>query len=132
MSIITPVRLYKDIDLSFSAHPVTKDITKKLDVNAVKQSLKTLLFTQYNERPFRPTLGSPLYKLLFEPMDPITVEGMKQAIEILIQNFEPRVQLQKVDIVPVYDKNEYELSIYFTVVGIAAPVTFTTILQRLR
>lgn len=132
MSIITPVRLYKDIDLSFSAHPVTKDITKKLDVNAVKQSLKTLLFTQYNERPFRPTLGSPLYKLLFEPMDPITVEGMKQAIEILIQNFEPRVQLQKVDIVPVYDKNEYELSIYFTVVGITAPVTFTTILQRLR
>lgn len=132
MSIITPVRLYKDIDLSFSAHPVTKDITKKLDVNAVKQSLKTLLFTQYNERPFRPTLGSPLYKLLFEPMDPITVEGMKQAIEILIQNFEPRVQLQKVDIIPVYDKNEYELSIYFTVVGIPAPVSFTTILQRLR
>jgi phage baseplate assembly protein W len=132
MSIIRPFRLYKDIDLEFLAHPATKDVSKKVDVNAVKQSLKNLLFTQYGERPFQPLLGSPLYRLLFEPMDPITIEAMKQAIELLIQNYEPRVRLENIVILPVYDKNEYELSILFTVVGIPLPVTFTTILQRLR
>lgn len=132
MSILRPVRLYKDIDLSFSPHPETGDVAKKVDVNAVKQSLKTLLFTQYNERLFRPQIGSPLYRMLFEPMDPITIESMKRAIELVIVNNEPRVNLDKVEIVPNYDKNEYELSIFYTVVGIGLPTSFSTILQRLR
>lgn len=132
MSIIRPYRLYKDIDLAFTPHPQTGDVVKKLDVNAVKQSLKNLLFTQYNERLFQPKIGSPLHGLLFEPMDPITVEGMKQTIEILIQNYEPRIILEQIDIVPNYDENTYELSIFFTVVGIPLPISFSTILQRLR
>lgn len=132
MSILRPVRLYKDIDLSFSAHPETGDVTKKIDVNAVKQSLKTLLFTQYNERLFQPDLGSPLYRMLFQPMDVVTIEGMKKAIELVIVNHEPRVNLQKIEIVPNYDTNEYELSIFYIVVGIGLPTSFSTILQRLR
>jgi phage baseplate assembly protein W len=132
MSIIRPYRLYKDIDLSFSPHPQTGDVAKKLDVNAVKQSLKTLLFTQFSERLFQPKIGSPLYTLLFEPMDPITIEGMKQAIELLIQNYEPRIILERVDVVPLYDENSYDLSIFFTVTGIPLPISFSTILQRLR
>ena len=132
MSILRPVRLYKDIDLSFSAHPETGDVTKKVDVNAVKQSLKTLLFTQYNERLFRPELGSPLYRMLFQPMDVVTVEGMRKAIELVITNNEPRVNLEKVEIVPNYDDNEYELTVFYTVVGIGLPTSFSTILQRLR
>lgn len=132
MSIIRPYRLYKDIDLAFLSHPETGDVTKKLDVNAVKQSLKTLLFTQYGERLFQPKIGSPLYGLLFEPMDPITVEGIKQSIEILIQNYEPRIILEQIDVIPNYDENNYDLSIFFTVVGIPLPISFSTILQRLR
>lgn len=132
MSILRPVRLYKDIDLSFSSHPETGDVTKKVDVNAVKQSLKTLLFTQYNERLFRPDIGSPLYGMLFQPMDVVTIEGMKRAIELTITNYEPRVNLEKVEIVPNYDDNEYELTIFYTVAGIGLPTSFSTILQRLR
>jgi len=90
------------------------------------------MFTQYNERLFQPKIGSPLYGLLFEPMDPITVEGMRQTIELLIQNYEPRIILDQIDIVPNYDENTYELSIFFTVVGIPLPISFSTILQRLR
>jgi phage baseplate assembly protein W len=132
MAIIRPFRLYKDIDLTFSRNPGTGDVGKKLDINAVKQSLKNLLYTQYNERPFNPNLGSPLYRLLFQPADPITTEAIKQAIELLIQNFEPRVVLDYLDVVPKYDDNSYEITIFFTVVGIPVPVSFSTILQRLR
>lgn len=132
MSIIRPVRIYKDIDLSLKANPGSGDIAKKLDINAVKQSLKNLLYTQYGERPFQPRLGSPLYKLLFEPADPITTEAIRQAVEFLIQNYEPRVILEKIDVFPRYDDNSYEITIYFTVVGIPLPVSFSTILQRLR
>ena len=132
MALNTPYRIYRDIDLAFTLNPLTHDISKKLDVNAVKQSLRTLIFTQYYERPFQPDLGSPIYELLFEPIDPITTEAIRMSIENLIQNHEPRVILNQLDVVPSADENEYQISIFFTVVGIPLPVTFTTVLQRLR
>ena len=39
-------RIYSDIDMDFNVNAVTGDIGKKLDVNAVKQSLKNLILTQ--------------------------------------------------------------------------------------
>lgn len=132
MTTLTPNRVYKDIDLNFTAHPVTKDVTKVLDVNAVKQSLKLLLFTHFNERKFQPEMGSPIYQLLFEPMDDITGEVLRQTIQRLIQNFEPRIRLGGVDVVPREEQNEYEITVYFTVVGLPTPAVFRTNLKRLR
>jgi phage baseplate assembly protein W len=56
MSLI--VSKYSDFDLDFVAHPVTKDITKKLNENAIAQSIRNLLLTGHYERPFKPELGS--------------------------------------------------------------------------
>ncbi len=125
-------RIYSDLDLSFAAHPITGDVAKKYDVNAVKQSLKTLILTQYYERPFQPKLGSPVYGMLFDNVDIITANSLKLRIELLINKFEPRVRSQQVDVVPKYDENAFEVTIYFYVVGIPDPVTFSTILKRSR
>lgn len=132
MAILTPNKIYKDADFSFLAHPETKDLLKKTDINSVKQSLKTLLFTRPGERLFRPEVGGNLNDLLFEPIDFITSEAIKAGIINTIENFEPRVQLDRVDVVPNYDDNEYEISIYFTVVGVNQPTSLTLTLERLR
>jgi phage baseplate assembly protein W len=125
-------RIYSDIDLNFTAHPVTGDVSKKYDVNAVKQSLKTLILTQYYERPFQPKIGSPVYGMLFENIDIISANSLKLRIEMLINKFEPRVRSQEVTVLPEYDQNAFRISIYFYVVGIKDPVTFSTILKRSR
>lgn len=127
----TPTRIYKDLDLSF-AQTTSKDVAKRIDVNAVKQSIKNLLLTRPGERVFQPNIGSDLYRILFEPMDPITVEGLKDVITYCINNFEPRVKLQEVAVNPNYDENSYDISIYFYVIGIYTPVTFNLTLQRIR
>lgn len=134
MAILTPVRLYKDIDLSFSAHPETKDVVKKIDINSVKQSLKLLLFSSYNERPFREdtTVFSSIRNLLFEPVDILTSISIKRNIEYIVETYEPRVILDEVVVSPNDEKNEYEISIYFRVKGIQRPASFSTILTRAR
>lgn len=132
MTTASVQRLYKDLDLAFLPHPDTGDVGKRLDVNAVKQSLRNLLLTRYFERPFQPQLGSPIYQLLFEPLDPITAASMKQAIERVLQNYEPRVLLLKTDVRANPDNNAYNVSIYFNIIGLRDPVTFSTTLQRLR
>ena len=128
----TPNKLYKDLDFSFSAHPETGDVLKKIDNNAIKQSIRALVSTAFGERLFDPDLGAPTRRLLFEPIDDITTQTLQRAIENTLANFEPRVLLDVVDVVPKYEENAYEVSIYFTVVGINQPTSITITLQRLR
>jgi phage baseplate assembly protein W len=127
-----PNRIYTDLDLTFEPHPATGDVGVRADVNAVKQSLRNLINTNFYERLFHPEIGSSIPGLLFEPIDPITTNTLKQSIERLILNFEPRVKLQRVLVDPREEENGYEVTIEFFVVGIGAPVTFTTMLKRTR
>lgn len=126
------VRIYKDLDLSFAALPGTGDVAKKYDVNAVKQSLRILLLTANGERPFNYLLGSPIYKMLFDPLDMITANMLETQITLLITNREPRVRLNKVEVVPNEDLNRYDVTIYFYVIGLPDPVVYSTFLKRLR
>ena len=54
-------RVYKDLNLNFSANPVTGDVTTVTDVNAVKRSVRNLLLTNHYDKPFHPEIGSMLH-----------------------------------------------------------------------
>ena len=97
------VRKFSDLDLDFSAHPVTKDVVKKLNDNAIAGSIRNLLLTSHYERLFNPELGSNLKKMLFEPIDNITTSIIQGMILQTIQNYEPRVTIQDVIATPDYD-----------------------------
>jgi phage baseplate assembly protein W len=133
MTILSaPNKLYKDLDFSFTAHPETGDVLKKIDNNAIKQSVTALINTVFGERHFEPNIGSPLRSLLFEPVDAITTSVMERAIEYTLRNFEPRVQLDTVSVEPKEDENAYDISIYFSVLGINQPTSVSITLERLR
>ena len=125
-------RIYKDIDLSFTANALTGDIGKKLDVNAVKQSMKNLLFIHPFERKFHPEIGSPLNKMLFENMAPGNEKILQKIIQQLLENFEPRVRMEFIKVFPDHDNNEYTVTIGFFVVGIPEPQQLNLNLTRLR
>lgn len=125
-------RIYKDIDMSFALNPVTKDIGRKYDVNAVKQALKNLLLTPYYTKPFTPNYGSPIYGLLFEPMDRDTASLIASLVEEAINNFEPRCRVDEIIVFPDFDENEYKIQINFHVIGVREPQVFRTALKRVR
>jgi len=124
--------VYKDFDLSFSRNPLTNDIGKKTDANAINQSMKMLLSTSYYERPFRPQVGSNLRRILFEPADPITIQDLRASIESLILNYEPRVQILDIKINDNAENNAYDLTIEYSLVNLVQTQTFKTTLRRLR
>ena len=125
-------RLYKDLDLDFSRNPVTNDIVKIEDVDAVKRSVKNLVQTNFYERPFHPELGCGIRELLFEIYTPLTGIFLKRKIEEVITNFEPRVSLNQITVDDEPDRNRLKVSIYFYVVGVEDPVVVETFLERLR
>lgn len=94
--------------------------------------MTALINTVFGERHFEPNIGSPLRSLLFEPVDAITTSVMERAIEYTLRNFEPRVQLDTVSVEPKEDENAYDISIYFSVLGINQPTSVSITLERLR
>jgi phage baseplate assembly protein W len=125
-------RTFSDLDFNFAAHPVTGDITRKYDEEAIKQSVKNLVMTQHYERPFHSEIGSQLRGLLFEPATPMLNILIKRAITDTIINFEPRVKLIDVRVRLSPDTNEVYVLVEFSIVNTVRPITVTMTLKRTR
>ena len=125
-------RIYKDLDLDFGRNPITDDVNRLTDVEAVKRSVRNLINTNHYERPFHPEIGSDVRAMLFEPMTPLTALNLQRKVAEVLNNFEPRIDLQQVLANPDLDRNSYQLKIMFYVVGSNSPVEVETFLERLR
>jgi phage baseplate assembly protein W len=126
------VRTYKDLDLDFTRHPVSNDVVKIEDVNAVKRSVRNLVNTQFYERPFHPELGCGARDLLFENYSPMTGIFIKRKIEEVLTNYEPRAKLSSINVDEQEDRNGISVEVNFYVLNLPNPVTVTTTLQRIR
>ena len=124
-------RIYKDLDLDFGRNPVTNDVNKLTDVEAVKRSVRNLILTNHYERPFHPEIGSGIRGLLFAPISPLTSIALQRKVEEVLLNFEPRINLVQVLSNADIDRNAYNLKIMFYVVGNDEPVEVETFLERL-
>jgi phage baseplate assembly protein W len=126
-------QIYKDINLNFSKHPVTGDIGKLTDVEAVKRSVRNLMNTNFYERPFHPEIGSDIRRNLFEPVSPILANVLTRNIEDVIRNFEPRAELIGVTSIADPDSNSYEVIIEFFLRNSPSGLqTVNIFLERLR
>jgi phage baseplate assembly protein W len=125
-------RTFSDIDLNFTAHPVTNDITRRFDENAIKTSLKNLILTSNYERPFHSEIGSPIKRLLFEPATPMLEAMVQRAIVDVVNNFEPRVQLLDVKVNLSPDTNSLYVFIEFKIVNTERPLSLDLVLERTR
>ena len=105
------VRIYKDINLNFGIHPVTKQINTLSDAAAVKRSVRNLVQYGFYEKPFHPEIGSGVRDLLFENMTPFVANTLARKIEDTINNFEPRALLAGVEVFPDFDQNAYSVTV---------------------
>ena len=133
MAINRISRAFKDISLSFSPHPVTKDLTILKNENAIKKSVRNLVQTIPTERFFNSVLGSEVRDSLFDFVDFGTASVIQDQILNTIENFEPRVDDVSVEVEPRPDTNEFEVTVFFTIIGQETPVQeFTFILEATR
>jgi phage baseplate assembly protein W len=132
MDINRKTRQYSDLNLLFTSHPTTADITKKIDEEAVKASIRNLISTRNYERPFHPEIGCQIYSLLFENFNPITTQVMKNTVRDVIQKYEPRVKLLDVNIRDRSENNEIQIEVFFKLINSEKPITLTSVISRVR
>ena len=109
---------FKDLSSSFQTNPLSNDLLGIKNETAIARSIRNLVLTQQGERPFNSILGSKVSGLLFENLDEITGSAIRDEIRTTINNFEPRVNLLEVKVLPDYDGYEYNVTIRYGIVGI--------------
>lgn len=123
---------YADLDLDFLAKPGSKDISKKVGEEAIKRSIRNLIFTNFYDRLFQPRIGSNIYKLLFSTVTDVTAILISDAIKEVITNFEPRCEILSVDVIPSEDLNGYSATITYQLLNRPEPLVTEVFLERIR
>jgi len=123
---------YSDLDLDFFRHPTTSDVTRKTGVEAIKRSVRNLIFTNFYDRPFQSYIVSNVRALLFENADPFTAVRLKEAIETCLANFEPRISVQNVVVTEDIDNHTYNVRLEYIILNKELPVTQSVFLERIR
>ena len=114
-------RSFKDLSMSFKVNPLNDDLIPLKNEDAIARSIRNIVFTSPGEKIFNPEFGSEISKVLFENIDEISAISIKDEIETSIRNYEPRVNLEEVDIEPNYDNNQFDVRINYRIVGIDVP-----------
>lgn len=125
-------KIYSDLDLRFNPQPGTKDVSLSYDDQAVIRSIKNLLLTNEYERLWSPTIGSRVTHLLFEPLTPLVASSLEEEIKRVIINWEPRAQIQSIEVKPNVDQNYYVVSLYLYISNQTTPSGIQLILKRTR
>jgi phage baseplate assembly protein W len=112
---------FKDVSLTLQSHPLTRDILTITNERAIARSIRNLVLTQKGERFFNSQLGSEVSRLLFENLDRSTSIFIRNEIEYVINNYEPRVSLVSLDVEPNYDENQFDIVIKYKIIGIDVP-----------
>ena len=70
---------------------------------------------------------------LFDFVDFGTASVIQNQIQITLENFEPRIENPTVEVNPKPDTNEFEVTVFFTIVGQEVPIQeFTFMLEATR
>ena len=114
-------RAFKDINSSFKRHPVTNDVLTIRDEDAIKRSVKNIIFTILGEKPFEPDFGSVVNDSLFDLSTNLSEIQVSDEIRQSLINFEPRIQNIDITVTVIPDSNELNCTVQYDIVGIPAP-----------
>lgn len=123
---------YSDFVTSFDQNPLTGNLAKVTNEESIKQALTNLILTNQGDRFYNSTFGSTVKKSLFDPIDPMTSEMIRDSITNAIRYNEPRVNLLEVRISEISDQNAYAVAIIFTLINIPEQLQLNLTIKRVR
>ena len=112
---------FKDVSMTFQRNPLNDDLVTLKNQTAIARSVKNIIFTQPGEKFFDEDFGSRVSRFLFENINPVTASNIRDEIVQSILNYEPRVKLSDVFVIPDYDGNIMNVAIVYSIIGADIP-----------
>jgi phage baseplate assembly protein W len=109
--------IYADLDIFFRRHPITGDIVRKTDTDAIKRSVRNIVMTNKFERPFKPNFGGSIRNKLFELNTDRQLNRMRRNLAKEIEQLEPRVNNVNVIFGDLEDSNNLDITIFYNIIN---------------
>jgi len=107
--------IYADLDIFFRKHPITGDIVRKTDTDAIKRSVRNIVMTNKFERPFKPNFGGSIRNKLFQLNTDRQLNRMRRNLAKEIEQLEPRVNNVNVVFGDLEDSNNLDVTIFYNI-----------------
>lgn len=126
-------RAFKDISLSFQPHPVTGDLPILRNERAINKSVRNIVQTIPGEKMFDNDFGSDVRGQLFELVDFANASLIEEQIITSLNNYEPRIDNVRAEVLPFPDTNEFEVTVIYDIIGQEFPTqSYSFILEATR
>ena len=108
---------FKDVSMTFQKHPLTSDILALKNESAIARSVRNIVFTVPGEKFFDEDFGSRISQSLFENINDISANIIRNEIKSSLKLYEPRVNVREVEVKPNFDQNEFNVTIIYEIIG---------------
>ena len=112
---------FKDVSMTFQKHPLTSDILALKNESAIARSVRNIVFTVPGEKFFDEDFGSRISQSLFENINDISANIIRNEIKSSLKLYEPRVNVREVEVKPNFDQNEFNVTIVYEIIGADVP-----------
>ena len=112
---------FKDVSMTFQKHPLTSDILALKNESAIARSVRNIVFTVPGEKFFNEDFGSRISQSLFENINDISANIIRNEIKSSLKLYEPRVNVREVEVKPNFDQNEFNVTIIYEIIGADVP-----------
>ncbi len=112
---------FKDVSMTFQKHPLTSDILALKNESAIARSVRNIVFTVPGEKFFDEDFGSRISQSLFENINDISANIIRNEIKNSLKLYEPRVNVREVEVKPNFDQNEFNATIIYEIIGADVP-----------
>ena len=100
---------------------MTNDVVVIRDEDAIKRSVKNIIFTILGEKPFEPNFGSIISESLFDLSTSLNEIRVSDEIKQSLLNYEPRIDNIDVTVTVTPDTNEMNCTVQYEIVGLPTP-----------
>lgn len=108
--------VWSDIDIELTKQH-DGDITKDLDYDAIINSITNIFKTFQGSRRMLPSFAMPIYNILFEQIDNISISNLESSLLGAIQTWEDRIQIEMLTAIPDEDNNRIDIKFQFRIIN---------------
>ena len=100
---------------------MTNDVLTIRDEDAIKRSVRNIIFTILGEKPFEPEFGSVINDSLFELNTSLNQMRISDEIKQSLLNYEPRIDNISVNASVYPESNELNCVVQYDIIGLSNP-----------
>lgn len=104
--------VFSDVNLDLNTESKLELVYNEDSIN---KSIVTILGTRRSTRPFRRNFGSYVNDILFDPMDEISTSRLRREIIDAIQEWEPRITMDKTEVLLDYPNQQYFIELTYRI-----------------